>query len=78
MPAQRRKELQNFDLPFWTIDQAALHLGFSRATINRYIREGLPVYFKSVEPMVKPRELIDEWLRRRRANLATRGTKTPQ
>ena len=73
MASTPRQERQSFDLPFWTIEQAALHLGFTRATINRYVREGLPVYFKSVEPMVRPRELIDEWLRRREANLATRS-----
>lgn len=74
MAPKPRQEHQSFNLPFWTIEQAALHLGFTRATINRYIREGLPVYFTSVRPMVKPQELIDEWLRRRKANLATRST----
>ncbi|TIH34951.1 hypothetical protein [Subtercola vilae] len=29
---------------FWSIDRAALHTGFARATIERYVREGLPVY----------------------------------
>lgn len=27
---------------WWSVDQAAQHMGFSRATVERYIREGLP------------------------------------
>lgn len=30
---------------FWTINQAAAHLGLARCTVERYVRDGLKVYF---------------------------------
>lgn len=50
------RKLQNLDAAFWTHQQAALHFGLSRATIRRYIRQGLPTYLGG--SLVKPREVI--------------------
>jgi hypothetical protein len=40
-----RHEVQSVtdDRVWWSVDKAALHLGCPRATILRYIREGLPI-----------------------------------
>jgi hypothetical protein len=34
---------------FWTIDQAATHLDVTRATVEKYVREGLPLHFPLME-----------------------------
>jgi len=52
--------LQDLDLPFWTHQQAALHFGFTTATIRKYIRAGLPTYLDG--SLVKPAEVIDHRL----------------
>lgn len=64
-------ERQDTSLPFWTIDQAALHFGYKRATILKYIREGLPTYHEGLT--VKPSELVLEVLQRRQRELKTRS-----
>lgn len=69
---------QNIDLPFWTLDMAALHFGVKRATIEKYAREGLPTYTIAKARMVKPAEVITERLRRKRAAEATRLKRTSQ
>ena len=75
MPVKQAQKInQNIDLPFWTLDQAALHFGVRRATIEKYIREGLPAYFEKL--MVKPSEAIAERLRRKNAAEATRAKRT--
>jgi predicted site-specific integrase-resolvase len=68
MPPKRR-ELGDPDDIWWTIDQAAEHLGYKRATIERYIREGLPRYFRKY---VKRDELLAEHRRRAQREIATR------
>lgn len=62
---------QDTELPFWTLDQAALHFGSTRRTIRRYITDGLPTYFAGT--MVKPGEVIDEMLDRQRRTKQTRS-----
>lgn len=54
---------QDTSLPFWTIDQAARHFGFTRNAIVKYIRGGLPTYHNGLT--VKPHEVIAEWMRRK-------------
>ena len=65
--------LQNLDLPFWTHQQAALHFGFTTATIRKYIRAGLPTYLDGT--LVKPAEVIAHRLaaRRRHADSQARN-----
>jgi predicted transcriptional regulator len=55
-------ERQDLTLPYWSIEQAAKHFGFTRATIEKYVREGLPTYFSGI--MVKPSEVVAERLSR--------------
>lgn len=56
---------------FWTLDQAASHFGYKRATILKYIREGLPTYFGGTT--VKPSELIAEVQQRQQRERSTRA-----
>lgn len=63
---------QDLTLPYWSIDQAALHFGIARRSVRRYITEGLPSYFAGT--MVKPDEIVSERLTRRdRAKSTRRG-----
>lgn len=55
---------------WWTLDQAAEHLDLKRATVERYIREGLPKYFGT---FVKREELLAEYRKRLERQRATRG-----
>jgi len=48
--------LQNLNAPYWTIQQAAQHFGFTTATIRKYIRHGLPTYLDGT--LLKPDEVI--------------------
>jgi len=43
MTAKREVQSVTDDRVWWSVDKAALHLGCPRATILRYIREGLPI-----------------------------------
>jgi hypothetical protein len=61
---------QDFDLEYWTIQQAAKHFGFSPATIRKYIREGLPAH--GVKKLLRPAEVVAEVLRRSTADHDTR------
>lgn len=65
--------LQNLDAPFWTHQQAALHFGFTTATIRKYIRNGLPTYLEGT--LVKPAEVIEHRLaaRQRQENSQARN-----
>jgi predicted site-specific integrase-resolvase len=38
-------ERQNVTAAYWTLEMAAKHFGITPATVRRYIREGLPVYY---------------------------------
>lgn len=71
------RELHNVldDDYFWTIDRAAKHLGFTRATIARYIREGLPIYFRALGGRVHRDELLAEVRKRESRQRATRAKK---
>ena len=48
--------LQDLDAAYWTHKQAALHFGFTTATIRKYIRQGLPTYLDGT--LLKPAEVI--------------------
>ena len=63
------RQLQNLDAPFWTQRQAALHLGYTTATIRKYIRKGLPTYLDGM--LVKPREVIAHEIAARQRQLKT-------
>lgn len=65
MPSPR-PERQNTQAEFWTLDQSARHFGVTRATIERYIREGLPVYFQ--RRFLRPKEVI-AWRMAKQSNL---------
>jgi predicted transcriptional regulator len=69
-------ERQDITLPFWSLDQAAKHFGFARATIEKYVREGMPTYFAG--RMVKPDEVITERLARRDRQQASRRPRSAQ
>lgn len=71
-----KQERQDVRRPLWTIDEAALHFGITRATVEKYIREGLPVYFSGT--FVKSKDVIAEYLRRRDAKRATLAKKLPR
>jgi len=64
---------QNLDAPFWTHQQAALHFGFTTATIRKYIRNGLPTYVGGT--LVKPAEVIEHRLeaKKRQADTLARN-----
>jgi hypothetical protein len=55
-------ERQDFDLEYWSINQAAKHFGFSPQTIRKYIRDGLPTYLGG--RWVSPAEVVAEVLGR--------------
>lgn len=57
---------------WWTIETAAKHAGITRATVEKYIRQGLPVYFRELGGLIKRDEFLQEWRGRRLKQLATR------
>ena len=63
------RELQDVDAAFWTHQQAALHFGFTTATIRKYIRQGLPTYLGGT--LVKPSEVIAHRIAARQRQLST-------
>lgn len=67
------RQLQNLDAQFWTIRQAALHFGFTPATIRKYIRHGLPTYLDGT--LVKPADVVAHRLaaRQRQADTLARN-----
>lgn len=71
----QRKIQQDITKPFWTIEQAALHIGVEKRSIRRYIQDGLPSYFDG--KFVKPREVVAEAIRRKKATTSTRTKKEP-
>ncbi len=70
-PLKSTRQWQDPDAEFWTITQAALHFGFTRQTIEKYIRGGLPVYLEGTA--VRPHEAIDEWKTRMQKRAKSRG-----
>ena len=64
------REPQPFDVEYWTIDQAARHFGFARATVAKYIRDGLPTYVDG--RFVKPAEVVAHRLERKQRQRDTR------
>lgn len=58
---------------WWTIDQAAEHFGIRRESILRYIRDGMPVYGKGRSKRIRRADVLAEFRRRRRNELATRA-----
>lgn len=61
---------------WWTIDQAAEHLGVTRRTIERYIHDGLPLHFKLVGGYLDRDELLTEVRERAERRTATLGKKS--
>lgn len=60
---------QDLDAQYWTLAQAARHFGFTRATISKYVREGLPTYLGG--GWVKPAEVVAEKIARSRRHRDT-------
>jgi predicted transcriptional regulator len=58
---------------WWTIDEAAEHFSIRRESILRYIREGMPVYGKGRDKLIRRSDALAEYRRRRRNELATRA-----
>jgi len=58
---------------WWTIDQAAEHLAVTRRTIERYVKEGLPLHFPAMGGYLDRDELLPEVRRRAKRQRATRG-----
>ena len=58
---------------WWTIDQAAEHLEVKRATVEKYIREGLPLYFPLLGGYVDRDELLADYRGRQERSRATRA-----
>jgi hypothetical protein len=54
---------------FWTVDQAVAHIGVTRSTVERYVREGLPLHF----PMLGGYLDRDEFLAEYRARMERRS-----
>ena len=67
------RDLSDPDDTWWTIDEAAEHFGMRRESILRYIREGMPVYGKGRNRLVHRADVLREFRRRRRNELATRA-----
>lgn len=61
---------------WWAVDRAALHLGLRRETIEKYIREGLRLYWRNGWVVHRP-ELLAEYGRRQASTRATRLKKNP-
>jgi predicted site-specific integrase-resolvase len=58
---------------FWTIDQAAEHLKVKRATVEKYVREGLALHFPRQGGYVDRDELLAEYRGRQQRSRATRA-----
>lgn len=67
------RNLSDPDDTWWTIDEAAAHFGIRRESILRYIREGMPVYGKGRNKLIRRADALTEFRRRRRNELATRA-----
>ena len=58
---------------WWTIDQAAEHLKVTRATVEKYVREGLPLHFLQLGGYVDRDELLADYRGRQERSRATRA-----
>jgi len=58
---------------WWTVDQAAAHLKVKRATIEKYIREGLPLHFPKMGGYVDRDVLLAAYRERQQRTRATRA-----
>ena len=58
---------------FWTIEQAVEHLGYSRRTVERYIHDGLRVYFPHAGGYLDRDELLEVVRRKQINQKQTRG-----
>ena len=68
------------DQTWWTLDKAALHIGVTRATVERYVREGLRIHFRELGGWVDRDEFLAayrERVMRQRARFATRQKDSP-
>lgn len=61
---------------WWTIDQAAAHLGVTRRTVERYVQDGLPLHFQQIGGYLDRDELLAEVRKRAERRLATLGKKS--
>jgi len=62
------------DRVWWSVDKAALHLGCTRTTILRYIREGLPLRYD----LINRDELLAEYRARLMRQTESRTTRRTQ
>lgn len=67
------RNLSDPDDTWWTIDEAAEHFGIRRESILRYIREGMPVYGRGRNKLIRRSDALTEFRRRRRNELETRA-----
>jgi len=58
---------------WWTIDQAAEHLGVTRRTVERYVQDGLTVYFPKQGGYVDRDEFLAVFRKRQERRRATLG-----
>ncbi|WP_120338115.1 hypothetical protein [Cryobacterium soli] len=62
---------------FWTLDQSAQHLNVTRATVEKYVRQGLPLHFPLMEGgFVDRDELLAVYRGGKKRARATRLTKS--
>lgn len=58
---------------WWTIDQAAAHLKVKRATVEKYIRDGLTLHFPKLGGYLDRDELLADYRGRQGRSRATRA-----
>lgn len=57
---------------YWTVDRAAEHFKVARGTIERYVRDGLPVHFPELGGFLKRTECEEHYRNRNIRQKATR------
>lgn len=68
-----RDDYEDDGAQWWTVRQAAAHLGIQPAAIRAYIRDGLPVYFNGI--LLKRSEVTAMYRKRITSQRATRFQK---
>ena len=74
MSAKHEQQSVTDDHVWWSVDKAALHLGCTRTTILRYIREGLPLRHK----LINREELLGDYQARQIRQTESRATRRTQ
>jgi AraC-like DNA-binding protein len=74
-PPFHRRNIDDPNDEWWTVDEAAAHFGLRRETVLRYIREGLTLYRGG---FLRRDQFLAEYRKRAQRRNATRAGKVPR